>query len=72
MNVIVKIPDPRFTFGYRHICNRDQNGRFWCPAGSVIHKGEKHSFGVYPEVGDECPICGAIVTEAVFGVGGGR
>lgn len=72
--VVVKVPAPWIspTSGLPYICWRDKKGRVWCPAGSVIHKGKKHSFGVYPEVGDECSLCGAVVTEAVFGVGGGR
>lgn len=67
MNVIAKFQ------GSRYGCWIDIKRRVWCPIqGTAYHKGKRHCFGVYPEVGDECPICGAVVTEAVFGVGGGR
>lgn len=57
---------------YLQTCWVDKHGKVWCPGPRNIHGKKKHSFGVYPEVGDECPICGAVVTEAIFGVGGGR
>jgi hypothetical protein len=49
---------------------RNKAGHHLCCLYVGFKKNKKrHDFGVYPQIGDKCPNCGAVVIESQMGIG---